>query len=268
MPRFVLDLELSGAAFAGTQWQNDQRTVQGELERVAAVLDGEKRYVRPASRLDAGVDAEHITADLELSRDWDPAILCQAFTDQLPPDLAVRRAAKVPDDFNAISTAVSKTYRYVVTVRPVRPVLRCRCQWLRLLSHPELLQPCADLLIGSKDLSAFANLRHDDSDARDPVRTITSATWTSEQQGDELHLTFRVSGDGFLYRQVRGFVGAMLGVATGKHDLAAFAQAVASGRGADRLGNVAPPDGLTLEQVCYDPEPAWINAARPKPAHA
>ncbi len=257
MPRYALDIELDGRAFAGTQWQKGQRTVQAELLAAVSGLDGADRHVRLASRLDSGVDAEHLPCDVELGRTWDPAILCQALTDRLPADLAVRRAALVPDGFNVISEAVGKTYRYRIAFRPVRPVRDARCWWLRRLDRTDLLQPCADLLVGNRDLSGFANLRHDDSDTGDPVRRIDSATWIQE---DEL-LTFRISGSGFLYRQVRGLVGAMAAVATGRWPFEDFVVCCTDGRSADKVGNVAPPDGLCLESVRYDPEPDWRAAA-------
>ena len=257
MPRYLLDLELDGRAFAGTQWQKAQRTVQGELMAAVAGLDGVERHVRIASRLDSGVDAEHLPCDVELQRAWDPAVLCQALTDRLPTDLAVRRAALVGDAFNAIGDAVGKTYRYRIALRPVRPVRDTRCWWLRRLDRTDLLQPCAELLVGTRDLSGFANLRHDESDGHDPVRRIDSAQWTVA--GEDL--TFRVSGAGFLYRQVRGFVGAMAAVATGRWPFAEFAACCTDGRQAAKVGNVAPSDGLCLEAVRYDPEPAWVVAA-------
>lgn len=261
MPRYLLDLDLDGRGFAGTQVQKNQRTVQAELEAAVAGLDGQPRHIRLASRLDSGVDAEHLPGDVELTRDWNPGILCQALTDRLPPDLAVRRAAVVADAFNSISDAAGKTYRYRIAFRPVRPVRDQRCWWLRRLDRLDLLQPCADLLVGTKDLSGFANLRHDDSDGNDPVRRIDWARWTVQRESDGMLLTFRIAGAGFLYRQVRGFVGAMAAVATGRWPMEEFAACCADGRRAAKVGNVAPPDGLCLEEVRYDPEPAWVVAA-------
>ncbi len=74
-------------------------------------------------------------------------------------------------------------------------------------------------------------------------------------------LTFRVSGAGFLYRQVRGMVGAMAAVATGRWPMEEFLACCAGGRSAAKVGNVAPPDGLCLETVRFAAEPDWRNAA-------
>lgn len=257
MPRFALDLELDGRGFAGTQWQPGQRTVQGEMAAAVAGLAGGGGRVRLCSRLDAGVDAEHLPGDVELGRAWDAATLARALTQRLPPDLAVRRAAPVDDAWDAIAAAVAKTYRYRVRLRDIRPVVDRRCLWVRRLDHPERLAACAALLPGRRDLSGFASLRHDGTDDGDPVRRIDAAAWIREDEGGDATFTFRITGSGFLYRQVRGLVGGMLAAATGRWDVAAFAACCAGGRGAPRHGNVAPAAGLCLERVRCEPEPAW-----------
>ncbi len=266
MPRFLLECELAGAGFAGTQAQKAQRTVQQVLAQAVASLDGCDRHVRPASRLDAGVDAERLPCDVELGRDWEPGELCQALSARLPEDLVVRRAARVPDAFNAIGDATGKTYRYRIAVRPIRPVLHRRAWWLRRMDHPDILQPLADLLPGSRDLSGFATLRHDGTDGNDPVRRIDQARWELARDGDDLLLTFTIAGAGFLYRQVRGLVGAMACVACGTRTRDDFAAVVAQGKAAPRVGNIAPPEGLCLIAVRYDPEPAWVPAGGVAPA--
>lgn len=256
MPRYALLLEVDGARFCGTQRQPGARTVQGVLERAASDLDGRPRTVRLASRLDSGVDAEALPAHVDLARDWAPAALCQALNARLPADVAAWSACRVDDRFHAVRDAAAKTYRYRLLVQRVRPVRERRAWWLRRSPDPARLDACAALLKGALDLSAFATLRHDASDAADPVRRIENAAW--EHDG-RMH-TFRISGDGFLYRQVRGLVGAMVAVALGRHTVEAFAACCRAGRGAARLGNIAPAEGLCLERVRYEPEPPWVDA--------
>ena len=50
-------IEYDGTAFAGSQYQPNARTVQGELEGALNRLTGERIRVRFAGRTDAGVHA-------------------------------------------------------------------------------------------------------------------------------------------------------------------------------------------------------------------
>jgi tRNA pseudouridine38-40 synthase len=54
---FKLILEYDGSKFSGWQVQNNARTVQGELQRVADELFGVAVDVQGAGRTDAGVHA-------------------------------------------------------------------------------------------------------------------------------------------------------------------------------------------------------------------
>jgi tRNA pseudouridine38-40 synthase len=257
VPRFVIDLEFDGRAFSGTQSQATGRTLQALVAQTLGAIDGAAPQVRPASRLDAGVSAEHLPCDALLARDWDPAALCAALNARLPQDVAALRAARVDETWQAQHRAQAKTYRYELVLRPSRPVLDARATWVRQLDHPELLPLMAAQLPGRRDLSGFSTLRRDDSDDDDPVREIDLAEWTRESRPLGDYLVFRVRGAGFLYRQVRGLVGAMIYVAKGRRPLDAFAEAVSRGRAAERLGNIAPAHGLVLERVAFDPEPDW-----------
>ena len=262
MPRYALAVEFDGRGFNGTQVQAPGlRTVQGVLSQAAAALAGipveQAPLVRPASRLDAEVSAAFLPCDVDLERVWAPSALAGALGGHLPPDVSVVAAAAVGDRFHSQHDAISKTYRYTVIARAARPTLDGRVWWVRRLDHPGLLDELAALLPGRRDLSGFACLRHDGSDGDDPLRTVHAAAWTRTEIPHGLRLTFTITGDGFLYKQVRGLVGAMVFVAQGRRSVADFHAVIGAGRAAVKVGNIAPPDGLVLARVSYEPEPDW-----------
>jgi tRNA pseudouridine38-40 synthase len=262
--RYALLIEFDGLNWAGTATQVGKETLQAELRRVVALLGGEVRLVRLCSRLDAGVAAEGLAAHVEFQRLWKPTRLVQAFNGHLHEDVTVLAAAQVADDWDAIIAATEKTYRYRCLVRDARPALDKRMWHLRTMEHPELLQKCAQAIIGHHDLAAFACRRSDWRDERpDKRRNILSSTWTHESwRGGGTLWTYRVRGDGFLYRQVRGIVGAMVAVARGVTPFQDFLEDIDRGMklGPDRIGNVAPPQGLCLESVLLSPTPAWESS--------
>jgi len=260
MPRYALDLEFDGRDFLGSQIQSSVRTLQGVLAEAVSALNGTPVMPRPASRLDQGVSAESLPCDITLATAWQPRELLAALNARLPRDLVIRRAALVDDDWSSQHDALSKCYRYCLVQRPTRPALPSLATWVRRIDHPQRLAPLAARLVGRHDLSGFACLRRDDSDEDDPVREVRSAAWTQEVLPGGLGWTFRIVGTGFLYKQIRGMVGAMLVVAQGRRPLDEFEATVRLGRAAPRLGNVAPAHGLVLERIEYAAPPDWQEA--------
>ncbi len=262
--RVALEIEFDGAGFSGTQIQTDtgERTLQGLLTEVLTRIIGTPVMPMPASRLDAGVGAEALPVSVEIPHlPGKPAAevdglrnLGLALAGMLPADVSVRRVAAVPPQWHAQIYAITKTYRYQVLVRGTKPSREQRCWWVKHIDHPQRLQQLADQLIGTKDLRRFACLRHDDTDTDDGARAITAATWEASADAQILHIT----GSGFLYKQIRGFVGAMVHVAQGRRTMVDFARLVA-GEEVRRMGNLAPPEGLVLERVAYSPEPEWLR---------
>jgi tRNA pseudouridine38-40 synthase len=258
MPRYALAIEFDGTAFQGTQFQPRLRTLQQVISDACQELETTATSVRLSSRLDSGVSARHLTGDVKLERIWKEHALGVAFASRLPKDVVVRRVAVVDETWNAKRDAVERSYLYSVLLRGVRPVLDARCLWVRHLPDAALLPELAAMLVGKRDLSGFSCLRGDDSDHTDPRRTYRSATWTSEVRPEGTLLSFRISGEGFLYKQIRGVVGAMIHVAQGRVTIDDFKASLRDGRGARRIANMAPSCGLMLENVSYRPEPDWV----------
>ena len=125
MPRLRLTLAYDGTGFAGSQVQPGQRTVQSELERALAVLNGANGTVRAsfAGRTDAGVHAEGQEAHADVQRDgWSGDEWRYRLNALLPPDLRVLVVRDVADDWHARYDARWREYRYRVwTGRCCRP---------------------------------------------------------------------------------------------------------------------------------------------------
>src|SRR6266550_152828 len=97
-------IEYDGTAFAGSQYQPNARTVQGELEEALNRLTGERVRVRFAGRTDAGVHATGQVAAFCLARrigqrDAWPE-LRRRLNAVLPADLAVRSLRAAPAGFD------------------------------------------------------------------------------------------------------------------------------------------------------------------------
>ncbi|MCA1723344.1 MAG: tRNA pseudouridine(38-40) synthase TruA, partial [Thermomicrobia bacterium] len=112
MYRLRLTLAYDGAAFAGSQIQPGQRTVQGEIERVLTTLDKQPVRAVFAGRTDSGVHAVGQVAHADVRRAREPQGWQQGLNGLLPPDVRVTNLAVVPDGFHARYDATWRQYRY------------------------------------------------------------------------------------------------------------------------------------------------------------
>ena len=114
MPSFRLTLAYDGTDFAGSQVQPNQRTVQGELERVLGAIAGEPR-VGTSSRGGPIVGCMR-SARLPRSRFQRGAStalgLRRALNARLPADLGAIDAAPCAESFNPRFDATWREYRY------------------------------------------------------------------------------------------------------------------------------------------------------------
>lgn len=257
--RVALALAIRGAGFAGTAPQPDRLTVVGALHAaLTRINDGRDGRIRTSGRLDAGVDAAWLVIGVDPPRPWpDPLTLARALNANLPDDVVVIAAAAPPPDWDALASPSRKTYRYRVLERGARPLAGSGWHHLRRLPDPEALHRCASQLRGSLNLAAFACRRGDGSDPSDPRRTIDQARWWQTSAEHARGWCFEITGEGFLYKQVRGLVGAMLACGCGSADESAFTAAIGAGYDHPRVGAVAPAVGLQLVSVRYQPAIDW-----------
>ena len=179
-------------------------------------------------------------------------------TRHLPPEIAVRRAARVELGFVPRFRSVSKRYRYLVLDDPTRdPFLEGRAWRVEGMASREALEPAraeAALAAGTHDFAAF---RSSADERTSTVRTLRSVE-VELDPGDLRVVRIDVHGDAFMHNMVRILVGAIVDVARGRLARGAIGRALAS-RDRRDLGITAPPDGLYLEHVELEDEgtDAW-----------
>jgi len=244
-----LVIAYNGAAYHG--WQRQAAglaTVQEHVENAAVRMLNERITVNGAGRTDAGVHAAGQVANLRTSNLAIPLKgLRRGMNSRLPRDIAIRSAAEVPEDFHASRSAVGKTYRYRIHVAPMRPVhLHGQVYHYWRTLDADRMRAAGLRLIGTHDFRGFAS----SAEVREnTVRTITRCDVADTD--DEVHVS--VQGSGFLYHMVRNIVGTLIEVGRGYWAPDRIDTVLASCDRRD-AGPTAPPDGLTLLCVHYDPE--------------
>jgi len=258
--RYRLDLEYDGTDFFGWQWQQDCRTVQGELEAALRRLYGFGLRVYGAGRTDTGVHALGQTAHFDAPPKFAPELLFRALNGILPEDVRVRRVRPVPADFHARYRARWRWYRYRIFRTP--RALERRLGWhSRFGPNPDLLCQTARLLEGRHDFTAFASEGDDPGDdRRGHVCEVYAVHW--EVTPEEFR--FHIVADRFLRHLVRGLVGSQVDVARGRYPVDWFRTQLDAGRKEAEIFN-APPQGLCLMRVGYGPFPCLEAEGEERP---
>ncbi|HYC69423.1 tRNA pseudouridine(38-40) synthase TruA [Brevundimonas sp.] len=251
--RLALGIEYDGSRFLGWQTQPDGGAVQDALESALSGIAGEALAVTCAGRTDRGVHALEQVVHLDTVAARPLSAWVRGVNATLPESVAVLWAHHVPEDFHARYSAVSRTYRYVLLNRAVRPALAARhVGWFHAPLDVDAMREAALHLVGERDFSAF---RSSECQARSPVRMLHELTI---EQRDE-RIDFVVRANAFLHHMVRNIVGTLVYVGKGKHP-PGWVREVLESRDRGRAAPTFASEGLYLEKVHYDPR--WNLPAR------
>ena len=253
---FKLVIAYNGTNFKGWQRGNG-RTVQSTLEEalkqsLESASDGAIKTpldVRTdgAGRTDAGVHAEGQVASVVLPRSVAPKLLLEAVNHYLPSDLAVRSVDVADPRFHARFRAVAKTYRYrIVDGAFGDPFLNRFSMRVRDSLDISRMESVSGVFVGEHDFSSLTA----DKGKKDKTRTIYSIDFKRPEffWGSPLDIVFR--GNGFLWKQVRIMVAALVSAGARKSDATALKAILESGDRSLAPGP-APARGLTLVAVEY-----------------
>ena len=247
MTRFKLTIEYDGRPFVGWQRQNNGPSVQQAIEEAVHAFCGETVRVQCAGRTDAGVHALGQVAHVDLAADPPPDTVRDAVNFHLKPQpVAVLDAVAVGSDFNARSSAVSRSYRYRIVNRRAPLALDAGRAWhvIRPLDA-DAMHGAAQELVGHHDFTSF---RASECQARSPLKTLDRLD--VERHGAEVRIV--AEAPSFLHHQVRNMVGTLRLVGDGKWRATDVSRALEA-RDRSAAGPTAPADGLYLMAVGYSP---------------
>jgi tRNA pseudouridine38-40 synthase len=228
--------------------QADRPTVQGVLTAAIEALSGEKTLVQGAGRTDAGVHARGQVAHVDLAKDWDTDTVRDALNAHIRPHpIAILAAEHVAEVFNARMSATKRHYLYRIINRRADLTLDAGHAWR--VPRPldaAAMHAAAQRLVGKHDFTTF---RSTECQAKSPVKTLQQLD--VERAGDDVIVL--ASARSFLHSQVRSMVGSLVMTGEGKWSADDLSRVLAA---ADRTacGQVAPPDGLYLMRVDYEPK--------------
>ena len=242
--RYAIGLEYDGSAFLGWQIQRQEPTVQSCVEQALARVADHKIRVACCGRTDTGVHAvcqvAHFDSDAVRSeRSW-----VLGLNSHLPAAASVLWIRQVNDDFHARFSAFSRSYRYIILNRWVRPALDARTKsWCRSPLDADSMHRAAQALLGEHDFTSF---RASACQAQHAVREIQEIS--VRRKGDIIQLD--VTANGFLYHMVRNIAGSLIRVGRGDAS-AEWVGEVLEQRDRAQAATTAPPEGLYFLAARY-----------------
>ena len=244
----ALRIAYDGTDFVGSQWQNNGRSVQGELEGAWEQLTQERKRMNLAGRTDAGVHAHGQVASIRTETRHDLATIQRGLNAIVPDDIAVQAAWEVEYDFHARHTAVRRDYRYLIDNGvAASPLLRYRAVHVPYQLDATAMSEALETLLGKHDFAAFAGAGQNEGST---VRTCHAAECARAGLWGQPLIQIDLAANAFLRHMVRNIVGTLLLVGEHKIDRAGFA-ALLAGRDRRRAGRTAPAHGLYLMSVSY-----------------
>ena len=208
--RYALGLEYDGCAFLVWQIQRQEPTVQGCLEKALGRVANHATKVTCCGRTDTRVHALGQVAHFDSAADRSERSWVLGLNRHLPAGVSVLWIRQVDDGFHARFSGFSRSYRYVILNRWIRPALDAnRKNWCRTPLDADKMHDAAQLLLGEHDFTSF---RATACQARHAVREIQQIS--VQREGDTISLD--VTANGFLYHMVRNIAGSLIRVGLGE----------------------------------------------------
>ena len=237
-----LTIEYDGTYFAGWQRQAKQRTIQGEIEKAAEKLTGEKVTLVAAGRTDARAHALGQVANFKTKFNLPLEKIQPALNSLLSLEILIKRVEQVPLKFNSRRDAKSKVYRYRIFLG--QTALQRKYLWpYRFTVELARIRQVTRLILGKHDFSSFCVAK---SKKESNICRIKKASW--KKSGEILE--FEIEGDRFLHSMVRILVGTLLEVGREKITPQEF-ERILKAKDRRRAGKTVPAGGLYLVEVKY-----------------
>ncbi|HVT43387.1 MAG TPA: tRNA pseudouridine(38-40) synthase TruA [Thermoanaerobaculia bacterium] len=243
--RILLTIQYLGTRYAGWQTQSNAVGVQQVIEAALTRLCAEPIRIEGAGRTDAGVHALAQRAHFDIPISITSRGLILGLNDLLPHDIRVTGAETVGDDFHCRFAATGKRYVYRIWNGPIADVFH----WA---THAHVAQPleiepmaeAASMLAGEHDFRAFTVANPTVSSTRRALRSLEV-----ERRGDAISIA--LAADGFLRFMARRIAGSLIEAGSRRISPSRVAESLEPAFSAARW--TAPPRGLTLVEVEYDP---------------
>jgi tRNA pseudouridine38-40 synthase len=243
MSRYFIEVAYRGTNFSGFQIQENAVSVQAEVEKALKIFFKAEFELTCSSRTDAGVHALknyfHFDSSVipGIDRLQQSLYNLNAIVDS---QIVIKNIILVSDTAHCRFDAVSREYEYYI-YNTKNPFLSDRAFYYPFTLDIEKLQSAADTIKSYTDFTTF-------SKRNTQVKTFECSILSSKWAEKNGCLIFNVKANRFLRGMVKGLVGTMLRVGTGKISVQNFVDAIES-KDCSNADFSVPAHGLFLMNV-------------------
>ena len=245
MANIKLTIEYIGTSYSGWQFQKDEKTIQGQIEKAIFKFSGENTNIQGAGRTDAGVHALGQCANFNLEKKFNEYQILNGINFHLGNEkIKISKVEFVDENFNARFAAKKKTYNYQVFNSLSPSVLEGEFSiHIRQKLNIKAMQSSINLFEGKHDFSSF---RAKGCQAQSPLRSIDK---TAIEFIDK-KIVFVFQAKSFLYQQIRIMVGTLLEIGLNNKE-PSWIKELISLKNRNLSGPTMPAKGLILKEVIY-----------------
>lgn len=239
--RYLINLTYDGNSFYGYQIQNNEITVEGELEKVLSQILNQSINTYSASRTDRGVHAYNQYCHFDYDKELDVDSLKHSINSIINDSIYVKNIKKVSDDFHARFNVKRKEYIYKINMGEYNPLEKDYVYQYNKVINEDIISGFISLVSGKHNFRSFTS----DKDKSSYERDIKIEY---EIKDNILYLIFNSSG--FLRYMIRNIVGLLIDVNEGKKSLDDI-PTIFSDENRCSSGRCAPSMGLYLNKIEY-----------------
>ncbi len=241
--RYKLFIEYEGTRYSGWQKQENAKTIQGSILKVAQEVFGDSFIdIQGSGRTDSGVHALCQVAHFDVKTVLAPEIIRMKLNDMLPHDITILEVEKTNKEFNARHDATSRSYLYQISRRRTA-FGKNFVWWIKDELDFKKMESASKLFLGMNNYSSFS-----DDDPTEKSTKVLIDDIQIKEDGDLILI--RIIGSHFIWKMVRRIVGILAEVGRGRKtekDILFYL----NNKTNEPAKFTAPPSGLFLEKVTY-----------------
>ena len=245
MARYFIQVSNKGTNYDGFQIQKNANSIQAEIAKALKVFFKVEFTLTCSSRTDAGVQAlnNYFHFDSNIIPDQDKLNkIVYNLNSILPRDIVIKSILSVPENMHARFSAKSRIYKYYI-YQHKDPFQEDRAFYYPYNLDLARLNDAASLIKDYKDFTSF-------SKRNTQVKTFVCDIYTSKWINEDGLLIYEVEGNRFLRGMVRGLVGTMLKVGTGKISITQLKKIIEA-KDCSLADFSVPPHALFLTDIKY-----------------